>query len=69
MTIDEIIFKTGALKKQLHEAVATMERSDKVKHIREEIKKVQAQCPHSNEKFKWNIDTNKCPYCGYTRGE
>lgn len=69
MTIEEIIFKIGDLNSQLHQALATMERNDKVFNIRKEIKEIQAQCPHGNEKYHWDVETKQCPYCGYKRGE
>ena len=69
MTIEEIIFKTADLNRRLNKALTTMERNDEVFNIRKEIKEIQAQCPHGNEKYHWDVETKACPYCGFKRSE
>lgn len=69
MTIDEIIFKVADLNKQLRQALSTMEKSNKVKEIQKEIKEIQSQCPHGNEKYHWDISKEPCPYCGLKRSK
>lgn len=64
MTIEQIIQNKSLLNQELHHALSTMERSDKVKEIREKIKANQEACPHYSNKFNWEIKDNTCPYCG-----
>lgn len=64
MTIDEITFRMSELNSQLKQAIATMERSDKVKYIRSLIKEIQAECPHASDEFQIDEKHRVCPYCG-----
>jgi len=65
MNIDEIIKRHETLDKELRMALSIMERSDKVKELRQEILKNQMVCPHFSNKYNWTIAYNKCPYCGF----
>lgn len=63
--IDMIIERHEQLDSDLRAALATMERSDKVKEIREAILENQKQCPHFSAIYNWTVaDGKHCPYCG-----
>jgi len=55
--------KYEALNKELREAVAHMERTDRVFIIRDAIKDLQKLCPHNNGSYDFS-DADECPYCG-----
>ena len=63
MDIENIKVRYDDLKTQLKQAVARMERTDKVFAIREAIKELQTLCPHGNGSFDFS-DADECPYCG-----
>ena len=63
MEITDIKTKYNALSIELKKALAKMERSDRVFTIRDEIKALQALCPHSNENYDFS-KSDECPYCG-----
>ena len=63
MDTNNIKVKYEALNKELKEAVARMERTDRVFIIRDAIKDLQTLCPHSNGSYDFS-DTEECPYCG-----
>ena len=64
MTIEQIIQNKLSLNTELYHALSTMEKSDKIKEIRERIKANQEACPHYSEKFNLEIKDGTCPYCG-----
>lgn len=64
MNIDEIMVKHAQLEHDLNLALATMERKDEIKRIREEILNNQDHCPHFSEKYNFTIIDGVCPYCG-----
>ena len=65
MNINEIINTHDNLKRQLRNALATMERSEKIREIREAIIENQRKCPHFSNKYNWAIVDDTCPYCGF----
>lgn len=63
MTLEEIRENKESLELQLKSALATMEKKDDVKIIREKIKLNQSLCPHS---INYSLIKNGiCPYCGF----
>ena len=65
MDIEAIIHRKNELNKKLQLALSTMEKKDNIKHIYQEIKENQNNCPHDI-----NFSLNKesiCPYCGKHR--
>lgn len=63
MDINEIKVKYNNLNRDLRQALSTMEKTDAVKIIRDQIKELQIACPHSNGTFDFSND-KECPYCG-----
>ena len=63
MDINNIKIKYESLNKDLKNALARMERTDRVFIIREAIKDLQQLCPHNNGSFDFST-TDYCPYCG-----
>ena len=63
MDITNIKTKYDTLNQELKQALARMERTDKVFVIREAIKDLQELCPHGNGYYDFS-DTEMCPYCG-----
>ena len=63
MDIINIKTQYQQLSNELKKALATMERSDRVFLIRDEIKDLQKLCPHSNGSYDFS-DNDSCPYCG-----
>ena len=63
MDMDNIKVQYETLNKELKQAVARMERTDRVFIIRDAIKDLQKLCPHSNGNYDFS-DTEECPYCG-----
>lgn len=66
MNGEQIQTKYQELSQQLRDALATMEYSDKIKIIRNEIKELQDMCPHITKNYDLRY---KCPYCGKKIGE
>ena len=63
MDINNIKVKYDSLNKELKEALARMERTDRVFIIRDAIKDLQQLCPHNNGSYDFS-DAEECPYCG-----
>ena len=63
MDINEIKTKYENLNRDLKQALARMEKSDRVFIIRDAIKDLQTLCPHNNGNYDFS-DTDECPYCG-----
>lgn len=63
MDINKIKVEYQTLNTELKQALARMERSDKVFVIREAIQDLQHMCPHDNGSFDFTT-TDYCPYCG-----
>jgi len=63
MGIDNIKEQYHELSKELKKALSTMQRTDRVFAIRDEIKELQNMCPHNNGNYDFS-DTDECPYCG-----
>jgi protein-arginine kinase activator protein McsA len=63
MDTNNIKVKYDALNKELKDAVARMERTDRVFVIRDAIKDLQKLCPHNNGSYDFS-DADECPYCG-----
>lgn len=64
MNIEDIITKRDELNHQLKQALSTMEYSDKIEKIRQEIAENQARCPHIDAQYNWTMTNQFCPYCG-----
>ena len=64
MNIDNIIEAHNRLERELQIALATMERKDTIREIREAILEIQNKCPHFDHNYNWEIVDDKCPYCG-----
>lgn len=63
MEITDIKTKYNALSADLRKELARMERTDRVFVIRDEIKALQALCPHNNGNYDFS-ESDECPYCG-----
>ena len=63
MDINSIKVQYESLNKDLKNALARMEKTDKVFIIREAMKDLQAICPHNNGNYDFS-ETDECPYCG-----
>lgn len=63
MDINSIKVKYETLNQELKQALARMEKTDRVFIIRDAIKDLQQLCPHSNGNYDFS-DTDECPYCG-----
>ena len=63
MDINDIKVKCNELNKELKNALARMERTDRVFIIRDAIKDLQKLCPHNNGNYDFS-NTEECPYCG-----
>ena len=63
MDINSIKVQYENLNKDLKQALARMERTDKVFVIKEAIHDLQQLCPHDNGSFDFST-TEYCPYCG-----
>ena len=63
MDINDIKVKCNELNKELKDALARMERTDRVFIIRDAIKDLQKLCPHNNGNYDFS-NTEECPYCG-----
>ena len=63
MDINNIKVQYETLNKELKQALARMERTDRVIIIRDAIKDLQQLCPHNNGHYDFS-NTEECPYCG-----
>ena len=63
MDITSIKVKYETLNNELKQALARMEKTDRVFIIRDAIKDLQNICPHSNGSYDLS-DMEECPYCG-----
>lgn len=63
MNVNEVKAQYNQLSADLKKALSTMERSDRVFVIRDEIKSLQGLCPHSNGSYDFS-ESDSCPYCG-----
>ena len=63
MDINDIKVKCNELNKELKDALARMERTDRVFIIRDAIKDLQKLCPHNNGNYDFS-NTEECPDCG-----
>lgn len=68
MDIKTIETKYHELNEELKQAVARMERTDRVFIIRDAIKDLQGLCPHNNGNYDFST-TDECPYCGKKFGK
>lgn len=68
MDIENIKVKYETLNKELKQALARMEKSDRVFIIRDAIKDLQQLCPHNNGNYDFST-TEECPYCGKRFGK
>ena len=68
MNVNEVKSKYQELNNELRQALSTMEKSDKVFIIHNEIKALQDFCPHNNGNYDFSHDES-CPYCGKKFGE
>lgn len=64
MNIEEIIKTREKLDHELQIALSTMERKDTIAKLKLAIKENQQQCPHKSDKFNWEWEDERCPYCG-----
>ena len=62
--MSDIIRDKIKLDEDLHQALSTMEKSDKIKIIRKLIRENQNECPHFSTQFNWVMIDGICPYCG-----
>ena len=63
MDTNNIKVQYDTLNKELQQALARMERTDRVFVIRYAIKDLQKLCPHSNGSYDFS-NADACPYCG-----
>ena len=65
MDTEVIHVKYRELSNEIKLALATMERSDRVKELRQELVALQNQCPHTyaNGTFARN-ENDRCVFCG-----
>lgn len=68
MDINTIKVKYETLNGELKQALARMEKTDRVFIIRDAIKDLQNLCPHNNGHYDFS-DTEECPYCGKKFGK
>jgi len=68
MDINNIKVEYETLNKELKQAVAKMERTDRVFVIRDAIKDLQKLCPHNNGNYDFS-ESSECPYCGKKFGK
>ena len=64
MTEIQIMNRRKELQRQLSQKLSVMEKTDEIKQIRKEIKELQEQCPHINEKSEFSLIDGCCPFCG-----
>ena len=63
MDVIDIKKRYNELSVELKKALTKMERSDRVLNIRDEIKALQALCPHNMGNYDFS-QSEECPYCG-----
>ena len=63
MDINNIKIKYDTLNKELKQALAHMELTDRVFVIKDAIKDLQQLCPHNNGHYDFSNE-EECPYCG-----
>ena len=63
MDIKEIQARYNNLNHDLRAALSTMEKSDSIFVIRQQIKELQALCPHDDGSFDFTTKSS-CPFCG-----
>ena len=63
MEVIDIKKRYNELSVELKKALTKMERSDRVLNIRDEIKALQALCPHNMGNYDFS-QSEECPYCG-----
>ncbi len=63
MDINTIKVKYENLNHELKQALARMEKTDRVFIIRDAIKDLQQLCPHNNGNYDFS-NSDECPYCG-----
>ena len=63
MEATDIKRKYAELSEELKKEVSKMQRSDRVFTIRDEIRALQALCPHNAGNYDFS-QANECPYCG-----
>ena len=68
MDMNNIKVRYESLNKELKQAVACMERTDRVFIIRDAIKDLQTLCPHNNGNYDFST-SEECPYCGKKFGK
>ena len=68
MDINNIKVEYETLNKELKQAVAKMERTDRVFVIRDAIKDLQKLCPHNNGNYDFS-ESSECPYGGKKFGK
>ena len=63
MEVTDIKKRYAELSTELKKEVCKMQRSDRVFTIRDEIKALQALCPHDTGSYDFS-QADECPYCG-----
>lgn len=63
MDINNVKQRYHELSAELKQALSTMERSNRVFAVRDEIKELQGLCPHNTGVYDFS-NTDECPYCG-----
>ena len=63
MNENEIKSRYQELNEELKDALSTMEYSDMITIIRNQIKELQDICPHNNGAYNFTT-ADKCPFCG-----
>lgn len=63
MTIDEIISARERIERRLNFALATMERKETIRELREQLIHIQDECPHHSPDYNWTWTDETCPYC------
>ena len=64
MTGREAYEQISQLQRDLIISLETFDRKDNIQRLREQIIRVQDECPHFDESFAVNGEVGKCPYCG-----
>lgn len=64
MTGREAYEQISQLQRDLIISLETFDRKDNIQRLREQIIRVQDECPHFDESFVVKGEVGKCPYCG-----
>ena len=64
MTGREAYERISQLQRDLIISLETFDRKDNIQRLREQIIRVQDECPHFDKSFVVNGEVGKCPYCG-----